>query len=381
MHWCESNERQLHGAERPLHSRTLPPQPDQELEVLLTDIFARSASYDALDPCISTCLAQEISTGMISSLSSVLALNRRRREWPLKILTGASCDSPPATHRTDMSLLPALAAWSGAAAVSTVVSPTTVPAGVSTLVCPGTTFVAPPAQAVPRPSRATIPATTLTLDYSVYRRPLSKSYRTQGVSKSDTANWAWQQSDILYDWRGGPDVVGHRVKGRPEVRYFEVYPPFDDCITRADAMNFPLLNSSLAAFGLVGNKSICGTDYTNIDGLMDKVFDHYDVNGDALLTESEFDAAFLFGFDDIDQSNGQISQSEAETHWQKYAAIDPSLMTEFSSYFFSIFDSDNDGSIIPGVEFEQAFNYGANPPSNRVLSLPNGWGDDQVYHW
>jgi hypothetical protein len=48
---------------------------------------------------------------------------------------------------------------------------------------------------------------------------------------------------------------------------------------------------------------------------------------------------------------------------------------------FSSLDTNNDGGIAEGTEFAAAFGSGPSPPSARLLQLPDGWGDDEIYTW
>ena len=51
------------------------------------------------------------------------------------------------------------------------------------------------------------------------------------------------------------------------------------------------------------------------------------------------------------------------------------------SILFASLDTDGDGGISEGAEFEAAFGSGPSPTIGRLLQLPDGWGDDEVYTW
>lgn len=314
----------------------------------------------------------------------------------------------PSMHRADMSLLPALAAFSGhfvTAAAPAALPPTgaavalppsggtqqSLPAGVNALVCPGTSFPAPPTPPPaprstprsPRAPRATLRGSTLTFDYNAYMRPLPLSAGAQ--TSATSATWSGM---ILYNY-DSPSNTGQRFRGRPSLRNFVRSDSSDGCITRTDIRHLPLFNDSFSQFDVDRDGKICevlgGTEWDNMyfNFIRPQVFASYDLNNDGLLNGSEFDNAFKFRLSDIDLNrDGLVSQDEAESHWRKYSDTGlGQLHSTFSEVYFPQLDLDKSGYIDPGSEFEQAFNYGVNPPGARLLELPAGWGDDQVYLW
>jgi hypothetical protein len=124
-----------------------------------------------------------------------------------------------------------------------------------------------------------------------------------------------------------------------------------------------------------------------VQALEDLMFAEYDTNGNGVLdvvatppdSRSEYENAFVLDFSDFDIEGScaaGVSLSAAEEHW-----ISKSMPCWGCSAYFSMLDVDGSGCIDQPAEFASAFGYGPNPPAQKALGLPSGWGDDQVYTW
>ena len=124
-----------------------------------------------------------------------------------------------------------------------------------------------------------------------------------------------------------------------------------------------------------------------VQAIEDLMFAEYDTNGNGVLdvvatppdSRSEYENAFVLDFSDFDIEGScaaGVSLSAAEEHW-----ISKSMPCWGCSAYFSMLDVDGSGCIDQPAEFASAFGYGPNPPAQKALGLPSGWGDDQVYTW
>ena len=320
----------------------------------------------------------------------------------------------------DMGKLEALTEYHTMTTSGDASAPETLPDGVTALTCLDYTPPPPPPPApAPRPPRSIRALEPTTLDYSVdyLARPSSPDVLGSTVLDKAWLSGAYplkpESWTTCYRTRlngGGYTTHTHSVARHVDPSYPLLGDndwSFDqiDCdnsgnisALEASYWGVPLLNFSsidLNNDGHVQKRPADDAEWSRlVHAIQDLLFAAYDTNGNGVLdtvaaplARSEYENAFVLDFSDFGNdgscsANQAVSSFAAEEHWRTGRLSCPSCSTRSTlQAYFSILDADDSGCIDQPAEFASAFGYGPNPPAQKALGLPSGWGDDQVYTW